>query len=225
MAEEWKDIPGYEGFYQASTLGRIRSLRVLKGSPSQGTRYLAVRVGDGRGVTSHVHALVARAFHGPRPLGLQVNHIDGDRTNNSPDNLEYLSVKGNSHHAFKIGNRKHYFTDQQMDEIAKWFFEDGMSATDIARKLAPEPTLESMRRVRKKIRSVTTIWRASARTAGKKNPHEDKLTMDSARKIREIYAAGGIKQSQLALMFNCHPAHISRVVNNLMWPENLTPST
>lgn len=87
MNELWKDIPGYEGKYQASTEGRIRSLsrplrgrnkygeftrmmagRVLRPSGQAKDPHLYVRLGHGAN-GSPVHQLVARTFLGPRPPG------------------------------------------------------------------------------------------------------------------------------------------------------------
>lgn len=50
-----------------------------------------------------VHNLVAAAFHGPKPVGLEVNHRDGDKGNNRPENLEYVSRAENMKHCHRIG--------------------------------------------------------------------------------------------------------------------------
>lgn len=97
MTEQWTTIPGFPG-YEISSAGRIRSWLVHRGKP--GPRflapspdpkgYLATRLSDGtRMRTVKVHALVARAFFGPRPEGLEVRHLDGDNQNNTIENLEY----------------------------------------------------------------------------------------------------------------------------------------
>ena len=106
MAETWKTIEGAQG-YEVSSMGRVRSVpgvvmrsngsplsrrgRVLKHSLRLG--YPRVRLGHGRYIT--VHSLVAAAFIGPRPDGLQVNHINHDRSDNRVENLEYLSRSEN----------------------------------------------------------------------------------------------------------------------------------
>ena len=100
MAETWKDVAGYEGLYQVSNLGRVRSLLhgkiwILK---SLGNRRGYLRVERNRNGTRkdiYVHRLVAEAFI-PNPLNLpQVNHKDEDKTNNSVDNLEWCTAKYN----------------------------------------------------------------------------------------------------------------------------------
>lgn len=105
MSEVWKDIPGYEGKYQASNLGRVRSVdrrvrvvprgveatrpvkgRVLRPAPSK-TGHISVVLG--RGNTMSVHKCVALAFLGPYPEGHEVLHLDHDPANNRVGNLRY----------------------------------------------------------------------------------------------------------------------------------------
>lgn len=119
--EIWKDIPGYEGDYQASSEGRIRSVdgkttwskrhdterrwkgRVLK---QKGDRRLGLRVSlwkDGKPKYMLVARLVAMAFIGMPKDGDTVNHIDGNRLNNNVENLEWLSLADNIRHGFRTG--------------------------------------------------------------------------------------------------------------------------
>lgn len=101
MEEEiWKDIPGWEGLYQASSHGRIRSVRsdipkvlALGGG---GRRYRSITLSrDGKTITKSVHRLVCMAFHGLPDSGMQVDHIDGDSHNNHEDNLRWCSSRDN----------------------------------------------------------------------------------------------------------------------------------
>jgi hypothetical protein len=116
MNEEWKDIKGYEGLYQVSNLGRVKSLdRVSNGQPKRGQilkpfkssfRYLAVEVSRNAVTKSvPVHRLVAQAFL-PNPDNLpQINHKDGIKENNHVNNLEFCTAKHNSKHAVSSGLR------------------------------------------------------------------------------------------------------------------------
>ncbi len=103
MSEEvWRDIPGYGGVYQASTLGRIRVVRVLRAGHSRGR--LTVALSKKRRARSfHVHTLVALTFLGPRPKGRVVAHGDGDAMNNRPANLRYATQRENYEDSVRHG--------------------------------------------------------------------------------------------------------------------------
>lgn len=100
--EEYRPIPGYEGLYWASDVGRIKSRkRILR--PATG-RYLTVGLWrDGVQKTERVHQLVLRAFRGPRPDGMVVRHLDGDPHNNRLSNLVYGTQSENIHDALAHG--------------------------------------------------------------------------------------------------------------------------
>ena len=105
--ETWAFIPGYEGVYQVSDLGNIKSFarykegRLLKpGKASHG--YYTVSFGRNKSKT--VHSLVALAFFGPCPKGMEVLHIDGTRTNNAKTNLRYGTRTDNILDAIKHGS-------------------------------------------------------------------------------------------------------------------------
>jgi len=107
MAREWKSVAGFAG-YDVSDDGLVYSRltgRVLSpGWQTGGYLFVALRR-DGRTHNRKVHALVAEAFIGPRPSGLDVNHIDGDKRNNRVENLEYVTRRQNIHHAVELGLR------------------------------------------------------------------------------------------------------------------------
>lgn len=121
-AIRWRDIEGYEGFYQVSDTGMVRSLdRVVPDTrPHGGFRrlrgrlvapgrapsgHLRVRLGrDGRKQMYGVHQLVLRAFVGPPPPGLICCHNDGDPQNNRVDNLRWDTYVSNGLDAVRHGN-------------------------------------------------------------------------------------------------------------------------
>lgn len=115
ISEEWRDIAGYEGIYQVSDLGRVKSFRkwrsskerILKGYPKNDYPVVSLKAGKNR-KESYVHRLVAVAFLGVRS-GMEVNHKDGCRTNNNLNNLEWVSHSENISHAYMMGkcDRKH----------------------------------------------------------------------------------------------------------------------
>ena len=95
--EIWKDIPGYS-CYQASNLGNIRNKNghILKATAnSKGYLNVCLRK-DGESRTIKVHRLVYEAFNGPIPEGMQVNHIDENKQNNTLSNLNLMSPSENT---------------------------------------------------------------------------------------------------------------------------------
>ena len=102
MEEIWKDIKDYEGLYQVSNLGRVKSLnynhtgkeKILKLHDTHGY-YRAYLCNKGKQFKIFVHRLVAQAFI-PNPNNLpQVNHKDFNRKNNCSKNLEWITLKEN----------------------------------------------------------------------------------------------------------------------------------
>ena len=104
--EIWRDIEGYEGLYQVSNLGRVRSLNYKRTGKVQNMKlgtypngYKMVDLKKNKNRKAHlVHRLVAKAFiPNPNPDQLcEVNHKDEDKTNNCVENLEWCDVKYNS---------------------------------------------------------------------------------------------------------------------------------
>ena len=114
MEEKWAVIPGYEGKYEVSNLGRVkRKIRSKKGYReiiNYGTRHhskhlLVTLYKGGTKQTIFVHRLVALAFI-PNPNNLpMINHIDEDGTNNRADNLEWCDAKYNTNYGTGIKRR------------------------------------------------------------------------------------------------------------------------
>lgn len=108
MLEEWKDIHGYEGFYQVSSYGRIYSLRTftyLKPLISYDYCYVNLSI-KGKRKRLSIHRLVAEHFI-PNILNKkEVNHIDGNKRNNHYYNLEWSTRKENACHASQVLNMR-----------------------------------------------------------------------------------------------------------------------
>lgn len=118
--EIWEDIPNYEGYYQVSNLGRVRSLDrivitkdkreyfyngfIIKGTVSNGYRQTNLRKGSGSiGKTFKFSQLVAMAFlnHEPNGHALVVDHINGDRSDDKVENLRVVTHRANSTTCFR----------------------------------------------------------------------------------------------------------------------------
>lgn len=104
--EQWKDIKGYESLYQISTKGNVKNIqtgKVLK-QRSNGNGYIRIELWKNKkGKKYYAHRLVAEAFI-ERPEGCtEVNHKDLNPSNNSVENLEWVTSSGNTIHAIKHG--------------------------------------------------------------------------------------------------------------------------
>lgn len=119
--EEWRPVVGYEGIYEVSNMGRVKSLsrtittsvgtkkhwpeRILKGRLSRhGYCEVSLSDGTGRNVRKRVHRLVAEAFLDPDPERLVVDHINAVRTDNRLENLRWATPAENLQYARDCGN-------------------------------------------------------------------------------------------------------------------------
>lgn len=118
MIEIWKDIIGYEGLYQISNLGNIKALEksvwngqgyihfpeiIRKPNPDK-DGYLNITLSNcGKVKTYKIHRLVAEMFIPNLKNKPQVNHKDGNKTNNCVDNLEWCTNQENQQHAYRTG--------------------------------------------------------------------------------------------------------------------------
>lgn len=143
MEEVWKDIKGYKDLYKISNLGRIKSLerlveydnkkyikpeRILK--PIKVSNYLGVQLSYKSKVQKfYIHRLVCEHFQCNEENKPCVNHIDGNKYNNSIDNLEWVTHSENNIHSFKNGLRNDYgernfntlYTDEQVLNIRRLY--------------------------------------------------------------------------------------------------------
>jgi len=115
ITERWLPVEGYEGFYEVSDLGRVRSLRrktasgyrggrVLKAAPHPESGHLTLGLSvRNKATTRAVHQLVAVAFMGECPPGQEVRHKDGNPANNAASNLIYGTRSENNLDAVRHG--------------------------------------------------------------------------------------------------------------------------
>ena len=166
MAKEvWKDIPGYKGRYQASSMGRIKSVerKVYRKDPWGGdsSRHVAERILKPRtvssgyrsvdlGVRNHqlVHRLVALTFLPHKKEQIVVNHKNGAKDDNRVENLEWLTVKENALHCRDVllktaGRRRTRVQCVETGEIFEYAQEaaacTGANAASISRIIHGDP--------------------------------------------------------------------------------------
>ena len=133
MEEVWKDIAGYEGLYQVSNMGRVKSLSRMKWSGLNGGCYVntkekilqgsvhsnGYKIVTIYGKMRYIHRLVAEAFIS-NPYNLpQVNHRDENKTNNCVNNLEWVTCKENNNYGTAIARRKEKMTGRKLSEEHK----------------------------------------------------------------------------------------------------------
>lgn len=146
MKEIWKDIPDYEGVYQVSNLGRIRSLdRYIKRGKSgffkegqiqklqnNGNGYLYKQLKHkGKHRNFYIHRLVSMVFIGERPDGMMICHKDGDTTNNNLDNLRYDTPLENNIDQFRHGVEKGKLSNDDVLKVRK-MYKDGYKTKEIS---------------------------------------------------------------------------------------------
>lgn len=143
MNELWRNIDGYKGMYQVSSLGRVRSYKskkewILKpGKNNSGYLYVNL-CQDGKYKSMSVHRLVATYFLGKSSL--VVNHKDGDKLNNILGNLEWISDSDNRKHAKENGllasgerNGMHKLTRQEV-ELIRTKYKEGKKLRFLSRE-------------------------------------------------------------------------------------------
>ena len=165
VSEVFVDIPKYEGYYQVSNHGNVRSLDIvikektgktqtlkgliLKPRINRGGYYYIGLRKNGSKATFAIHQLVAQAFI-PNPKNKRtVNHIDGDKLNNNVTNLEWATYSENLEHAYKTGlrtsvsleavwqkNYKRKLKPEQVIEIKRLLAEGNLTHKEIATKFS-----------------------------------------------------------------------------------------
>lgn len=137
MKEEWRDIIDFEGLYQISNLGNFRKHPSKQGKSKNpkplerkistnrfGYKYIDLCKGNKKSKKT-VHQAVAAAFITGFSYGMHVNHIDGNKENNTLTNLEIASCSENNTHAFalglnpKKGKSKYHNVSTRLDKRAK----------------------------------------------------------------------------------------------------------
>ena len=153
MQEIWKDIEGYEGLYQVSNLGNVKSLDrfvphkklgkkfcagVMMSTHINNPGYVTVNLCKDNRCKSHdVHRLVAMAFVDGFKDGLEVNHIDENKQNNQANNLEWVTKSQNNRHGTKVERQSAKVKKAILQyDLQGNFLQEWNSATDAEKSLS-----------------------------------------------------------------------------------------
>jgi len=152
MIEVWKDIPDYEGLYQISDLGRVKSLKrniILKPFFTANGYYQVTLFKNGKNHSKQIHRLVGENFIKKAGNKNEINHIDGNKQNNCITNLEWCTSSYNKTEAYRLGLMKRRFGKENPNSKVVYqydlngnFIKKWDCAMDIQRELGiPSPRI------------------------------------------------------------------------------------
>lgn len=139
--EVWKPVLEFEGLYEVSNYGRVYSARRSKFLHQYQRKdgYKSTRFGvDGKKFSPLIHRLVAEAFIGKIEKSFQVNHIDGDKSNNHLCNLEIVTASENQKHKYDVLGHDRYFNAKYSEDTVLEIVrlrKKGIGVTEISRML------------------------------------------------------------------------------------------
>lgn len=244
--EIWKTIAGYEGFYDVSSHGRVRSHDrvvvtvngitqrrkgvIMRPALRAGYPFVLLQVKN-KIQQVHVHRLVASAFcEKPEECDV-VNHIDGDKTNNNSENLEWTTHRGNARHAIDTGLREiktgeraacSKLTQIEVDEIRRKLA-GGQTGASIAREYGVHVmTISNIRNGKSWSKDGDPMIdqcmaTASTSRPGESHPMSKLKEKDVIEIIQRIKA--GEPLTQIAASYGVTSANIGRIKSGKTWPN------
>lgn len=213
----WKQIPDWP--YEASSRGDIRRIGAaspLKVRVDGGYTTAMIQV-PGRRWKTKVSVLVALAFHGPRPAGKQCCHLDGDRQNNTPENLAWVTRQENEGHKRVHGTAplgQNHPSAKLTNDIALRVAElaaSGIPATTIGQRLGISSDMARRIALGKNWTHITGLKKRSASTI-----QRTQLTAEMVIEIRRLVAAG-TPTKEIATQFSIGRNYVNQIARGDAW--------
>lgn len=233
--EEWRDIPGYEGYYQASRHGRIKRVssgKILKPSISNWGYYRVRLSCDGTIHYQSIHRLILLAFAGYANGSYECNHIDGNKSNNNIKNLEWVTSSENRLHSSRIlGHRGENMgaaklSEAKVLEIRKLYLTGEYSYEKLCHMFNVSVSLIGAIITNKAWTHVENKISVNGRIAIKQSTRSKKYGSDvSTSKLAEsdvitmryMYKTGKYTQKELGNMFGVNDRSVSGIINRKSW--------
>lgn len=224
--ERWLAMPGYEGRYEVSDRGRVRSFAkntqepVIKKQRKDERGYWRTCLAEpGRQRYRLVYPLVLRAFGGPRPPGMECAHLDGDKDNNAIENLAWVTHAENMRQASEHGTcaRGERTPNSKLtaEAVLQIRAAAGITPTrELAKRFGVK--IECIQRVLSGRRWKHVEWPPGCSAAAWKAACARKLNEDSVREIRKLRGEG-IAVREIGDRFGVDHRHIYGVLSGRIW--------
>ena len=220
--EQWREVPGYEGIYWVSNLGRVRSAyrsKPLKGRSHQFGYRMIHLCKDGHIKTATIHRLVAAAFIGPRPDGHDIHHINGDPADNRACNLQYVTRKQHyeidgrqgSHHGNAV------LDEEKARQIRQLYATGNYTYPQLAEMFGVYQTVVGKVVRRESWQHVPGGSAQADNTRRGESHHNTAITADDVREMRRLYATGKYKQQEIAERYGVSRSTVTEIVNRKRW--------
>jgi hypothetical protein len=236
--EEWRPVAGWTGYYEVSDLGRVRSLsrtmsdgrflkgRILKPTRGKGGYYQVTLARDGSSDKRYVHHLVAEAFVGPRPKGLDVRHGSSNRLDNRAEQFCYGTRRENLLDKIRDGT----MLRGEASPVAKL---TDAAVADARQRCAPDGADEPISAVAREYGVCPAVMREAVIgvtwehvpvppvTFERSRSERTRMAKLSSAQAADILArsAAGEPASTLAREYEVSPKTIRRIVTGVTWKE------
>lgn len=236
---EWRPIKGYEGIYEVSEYGQIKSLgrrnargtlireRILKPWMDRLGYVYATLSDDTRKKRFPCHRLVAQAFIGDCPDNMEVNHKDGNKLNNHHSNLEYVTHHENMLHSWRELNRiatvargsksaQAKLSEGDIEEIRRLYHDEKLSQRTLGKMYRVSSVAIGQIIRRKSWVHIETEYGNTGRDNKRADNPNAKLGEADVETIRDLHRQG-YRQVDLAKMYGVTQPAISHIIRGKSW--------